>query len=115
MGFLEDEELEMGDEMLNLNYFEWKKLICYRNWVFVSVFLFLVKGINKVKLKGKSYLMCLFGLKYRWYDFYGSMISGDDVDFLDYVESKIFENFESEILLDFNEVDVKLYDICVLN
>lgn len=43
------------------------------------------------------------------------MISGDDVDFLDYVESKIFENFESEILLDFNEVDMKLYDICVVN
>lgn len=119
MGFFEEEEIEeMEDELYELNFFEGEKVVGIRNWIFVIVFLFLVKGINKVRLKGKRYLVCLFGLKYKWSDLYESMISGDDVDLLNNFESKIFEKFDSEVLLDNDNVEVYvklLNDICVVN
>lgn len=46
------------------------------------------------------------------------MISGDDVDLLNNFESKIFEKFDSEVLLDNDNVEVYvkfLNDICVVN
>lgn len=112
-----DGEEMMEERWWGVDFFENDKLFGIKNWIMVIVLLLFVKGISKVRLKGRWYFLLNF--RYWRSDFGSSVISGEieisDVNLLYCIESEKLEDYCSEVLLDISESCLKGNDICLKN